>query len=70
MDDNLIAKPDEQVIISNHESSLNEYSSDENFEDLVNIDDEVSSLTKKTILIDLARTTLPKKNLFFVIKNG
>jgi hypothetical protein len=49
---------------------LNEYSSDENFEDLVNIDDEVSSLTKKTILIDLARTTLPKKNLFFVIKNG
>jgi hypothetical protein len=47
MDDNLIAKPDEQVIISNHESSLNEYSSDENFEDLVNIDDEVSTLTKK-----------------------
>jgi hypothetical protein len=49
MDDNLIAKPDEQVIISNHESSLNEYSFDENFEALVNINDGVSSLTKETI---------------------
>jgi hypothetical protein len=49
MDDNLIAKPYEQAIISNHESSLNEYSFDENFEALVNINDGVSSLTKETI---------------------
>ncbi len=70
MDDNLKAEPDEPVIISNHESSLNEYSSYENFEYLFNIDDEVSSLTKETILIDLARTNFTEKKCVFYNKNG
>ncbi len=49
----------------NHKS-LNEYSSNENFKDLVNIDDEVSSLTKGTILIDLARTNFAEKKMCFL----
>ena len=55
---------DEQILVKNEKSdelSSNETSSDENLEDLVDIDPKVYSLTKEQIYIDLARTNYTEK---------
>jgi len=64
---------DEQILVKNEKSdelSSNETSSDENLEDLVDIDPTVYSLTKEQIYIDLARTNYTEKKCVACRKNA
>ena len=62
--DQIVNNHDDQILVENEKSdelSSNETSSDENSEDIVNIDPTVFSLTKEQIYIDLARANYTEK---------